>query len=248
MKLENSIALVTGSTRGIGFAIAQRLLEEGADVIICSRKEENVEKAYLKLDKHERVHPRVLHVGKLETHQTFIDELISSVGRPNILVNNAASNPYFGPMNKLSWTAWDKTVETNLKAPFSLSRLLAQEAIHAQSSLSIVNISSIFGLIPAPGQGIYGMTKAALIAMTKTLAHEWGKDNIRVNAIAPGLVDTHFASAIVQNPHLSKSYTDRAALSRVGRPEEIAGMAAYLASEDARFVTGQCMIIDGGFL
>ena len=139
-------------------------------------------------------------------------------------------------------------METNLKAPFSLSRLLAAKAIEKQCSLSIVNVSSIFGMMPAPGQGIYAMTKAALISMTKSLAHEWGNHNIRVNAIAPGLVDTHFASAIVSNPKLLKGYIHRSALSRVGKPAEIAGIAAYLASEEAAFVTGQCMVVDGGFL
>ena len=242
------IALVTGSTKGIGFAIARKLLEDGCDIIVCSRKQENVDKAFEMLEKNPKVHPRVFHVGKLDTHESFIQTIIDDIGRPNILVNNAASNPHFGPMNTLSWSAWDKTMETNLKAPFSLSRLLAQHAINTSGSLSIINISSIFGMMPAPNQGIYGMSKAAMISMTKTLAHEWGPHNIRVNAIAPGLVDTHFASAIVQNPQLVKGYKIRSALSKVGKPEEIAGIVRYLASSDASFVTGQCMVVDGGYL
>jgi len=247
MRLKDQIALITGSTRGIGLAIAKSFLEEGARVIICSRKEHNVNQATKELN-HPNVFSRIFHVGKLETHEEFIQNLLADVGSPTILVNNAASNPYFGPMNNLSWEAWDKTMETNLKAPFSLSRILATHAIANKQGLSIINISSIFGLMPAPGQGIYGMTKAAMIAMTKTLAHEWGPFNIRVNAIAPGLVDTHFASAIVSNPQLSSQYTKRAALSRVGTPKEIAGIATYLASQEAAFVTGQTMIVDGGYL
>jgi len=247
MKLENQIALVTGSTRGIGFAIAEKFLQEGAKVILCSRKVDNVTAAQEKLN-HNNAIAKVFHVGKLDTHEDFLKQISQEVGQPTILVNNAASNPYFGPMQNLSWDAWDKTMETNLKAPFSLSRLLAAQAIQNQHSLSIINVSSIYGMMPAPGQAIYGMTKAALISMTKSLAHEWGPHNIRVNAIAPGLIDTHFASAIVQNPRLVKGYTHRAALSRVGSPSEIAGMAAYLASSDASFVTGQCMVVDGGFL
>ena len=246
--MKKKIALVTGSTKGIGFAIAKRFLNDGMDVIICSRKQDNVDYAYQGLGCHKRIHPRVFHVGKIDTHASFIQGIIDEIGSPNILVNNAASNPHFGPMNTLSWGAWDKTIETNLKAPFSLSRILAKHAISQKTPLSIINISSIFGMMPAPGQGIYGMTKAAMISMTKTLAHEWGSENIRVNAIAPGLVDTHFASAIVQNPHLIKGYTQRSALSKVGKPEEISGIASYLASEDATFVTGQCMVIDGGYL
>ena len=246
--MTQKIALVTGSTKGIGFAIAQRLLKDGCDVIVCSRKQENVETAFEMLGKSPKVHPRVFHVGKLNTHEHFIQSIIDEIGRPNILVNNAASNPHFGPMDTLSWNAWDKTMETNLKAPFSISRLLAQHAISTSGTLSIINISSIFGMMPAPGQGIYGMTKAAMISMTKTLAHEWGSYNIRVNAIAPGLVDTHFASAIVQNPKLLKGYKIRSALSKVGKPEEIAGMASYLASDDSSFVSGQCMVVDGGYL
>ena len=247
MKLENQIALVTGSTRGIGFAIAEKFLQEGAKVILCSRKVDNVTAAQEKLN-HNNAIAKVFHVGKLDTHEDFLKQISQEVGQPTILVNNAASNPYFGPMQNLSWDAWDKTMETNLKAPFSLSRILASQAIQKQHSLSIINVSSIYGMMPAPGQAIYGMTKAALISMTKSLAHEWGPHNIRVNAIAPGLIDTHFASAIVQNPRLVKGYTHRAALSRVGSPSEIAGMAAYLASSDASFVTGQCMVVDGGFL
>lgn len=248
MKLQNNIALVTGSTKGIGLAIAQKMHEHGATVIICSRKEENVKEAHNLLGKSSRIIPRIFHVGKLESHNEFITEIIQSVGLPDILVNNAASNPFFGPMLNLSWDAWEKTMETNLKAPFSLSKILAQHAIQKKKALSIVNVASIFGLMPSPHQGVYGMTKAAMIAMTKTLAQEWGGHNIRVNAIAPGLVDTHFASAIVSNPVLSKEYTKRAALSRVGSPEEIGGIVAFLASEEARFITGQCMVVDGGYL
>ena len=246
--MTSKIALVTGSTRGIGFAIAKRLLEDGFEVIICSRKQENVDEAFQKLDQNPKVHPRTFHVGKLDTHEMFIQSIIDDVGTPNVLVNNAASNPHFGPMHTLSWSAWDKTMETNLKAPFSLSRILANHAIQSKNRLSIINISSIFGMMPAPGQGVYGMTKAAMISMTKTLAHEWGKYNIRVNAVAPGLVDTHFASAIVQNPQLAKGYTHRAALSKIGKPDEIAGIVRYLASNDSSFVTGQCMVVDGGYL
>ena len=248
MKFKDNIVLITGSTKGIGFAIAENFVKEGAEVILCSRKEENVRHATELLGNSKRVHPRVFHVGKLDSHAEFIAEICEQIGCPNILINNAASNPFFGPMLELSWDAWEKTMETNLKAPFSLSKILAQKAIERASPLSIVNISSIFGLIPAPHQGIYGMTKAAMIAMTKTLAQEWGEHGIRVNAIAPGLIDTHFASAIVQNPLLSSAYTKRSALSRVGTPDDISGMAVFLCSQEAKFITGQTMIVDGGYI
>ena len=248
-RLENQIAVVTGSSRGIGLAIAKSLLDNGATVIICSRKQQNVDQAYIPLVESyaDRVIPKLIHVGKTEKHAEFIEDICQTVGTPSILVNNAAANPYFGPMMNLSWGAWDKTLEVNLKGAFGLSREVAKRAIAAQHPASIINVSSIFGINAAPFQAIYGMSKAAMISMTKSLAHEWGPSKIRVNAIAPGLVDTHFAAAIVENPQFRQQFTSRSALGRYAQPEEIADIATYLASQESRFVTGQCFIIDGGF-
>ena len=248
-KLQGKTAIVTGSTRGIGFAIAHAFASNGAKVIISSRKMVNVEQATAKINDEfpNQAFPFPLHVGKFDEHETFIKSIIEQVGFPTILVNNAATNPYFGPMIGLQWAAWDKTMEVNLKAPFSLSRELAKKAIANKQKASIINISSVFGLSASVGQGIYGMTKAAMIDMTKTLAHEWGRSGIRVNAIAPGLIETKFASAIINNPSYAKLYTQRSALGRHGQPEEIAGIAVYLASDESKFATGQTFVIDGGY-
>ena len=247
--LNNKVAIVTGSTRGIGLAIATSFIEKGAKVVISSRKAENVTTVARELNhKHPGMaYPFPLHVGKTDLHQAFIEEIIEKVGFPTILVNNAAANPYFGPMINLQWAAWDKTIEVNLKGPFSLSKELAKKAIAQKKPISIINISSIFGLHASPGQGIYGMTKAALIDMTKTLSHEWGRVGIRVNAIAPGLVETKFASAILDNPTFAKQYANRSALNRHGKPNEIAGIAVYLASDESSFTTGQTFVVDGGY-
>ena len=159
------------------------------------------------------------------------------------LVNNAATNPYFGPMLAIEEAAFDKTIEVNLKGPLVASRAFVEQAA---PGASIVNVASVAGTRAAPLQGVYGMTKAALISMTQTLAHELGPMGVRVNAIAPGLVETRFASALIQNEDLLKHVVDRTPLGRHGQPDEIAGAAVYLLSDAAAFMTGQTMVIDGG--
>jgi NAD(P)-dependent dehydrogenase (short-subunit alcohol dehydrogenase family) len=159
------------------------------------------------------------------------------------LVNNAATNPYFGPMLAIEEPAFDKIIEVNLKGPLVASRVFVEQA---SGGASIVNIASVGGLRAAPLQGVYGMTKAALISMTQTLAHELGPMGIRVNTIAPGLVETRFAGALIQNADLLKHVVDRTPLGRHGQPDEIAGAAVYLLSEAAAFMTGQTIVLDGG--
>ena len=247
-KFENNIVLVSGSTRGIGLAIAKAFLAEGARVVISSRKPESVLSVVetLKSDYGEKVMGTVCHVGKVDTHAAVFEQINAEWGPVDILINNAAANPFFGPMMNIEWSAFDKTFEVNIRGALSLSRTFARQ-LPKDSTGSIVNVSSIFGLGAAPLQGTYGMTKAALVSMTQTLAHEWAPMGIRVNVIAPGLVDTHFAQALTSNETLVKHYTDRAALRRYGQPDEIAGAVVYLASDAAGFVTGQLLTIDGGY-
>ncbi|MDG1483902.1 MAG: glucose 1-dehydrogenase [Myxococcota bacterium] len=248
-RLTGRLAIITGGSRGIGEAIAVAYAREGARVVIASRKLEGIQAAA------ERINavypgaaiPMVCHVGKVETIPAFVQEVENKHGIPDILVNNAATNPYFGPMLDLEWSAWDKTFQVNLKGTFAMSREVASRLILSNRSGSIINMSSVYGTVGAPYQSIYAMTKAAMISMTRTMAVELGPADIRVNAIAPGLVDTRFASAIVSNPDLVRIFTERAPLHRYARPDEIAGMAVFLASSDASYITGQTIPIDGGY-
>lgn len=256
MRLSGKLAVVTGSSRGIGLSIATSFAHEGAEVIICSRKKDNIEQAAAALNKiyPNQIFPYVLNTSHIESLEKFMKQISDTHGTPDILVNNAAANPYFGPLMGLEWSAFDKTIAVNLKGPLELSRKLVQSHTQKTSAnkertaeLSIIHVSSIFGLAAAPLQGVYGMTKAALISLTKTMSHEWGSLGVRVNCIAPGLVDTHFASALISNKGLTEKYNERSALGRYGKPEEISEMAVYLASDASRYVTGQTFVVDGGY-
>ena len=248
-RLQEKIAIVTGGSRGIGKAVAAAFAREGAKVVISSRKQETLDEV---ADEVNATHPgsifaRACHVGEVDQ----IDELIawteSEVGLPNVLVNNAATNPYFGPMVEAEDWAWEKTFEVNARGYFRMCQGVARRLLAADEPGSIINMTSVMGMQAAPFQGIYGMTKAAVISMTETLAVELGAGNIRVNAIAPGLVDTKFASVLVENEELRKPFTERAALGRYAAPEEIAPAAVFLASDESSYLTGQTIPIDGGF-
>jgi NAD(P)-dependent dehydrogenase (short-subunit alcohol dehydrogenase family) len=162
------------------------------------------------------------------------------------VVNNAATNPYFGPLIDAPEAAWDKTFEVNLKGYFMVAREVIRHLQARRAGGAVVNVASVAGLRAAPLQGVYGMTKAAVISMTQTLAFEVGGTGIRVNAIAPGLVETRFAAAIVQNDQLRKHVVDRTPLGRHAQPAEIVGAALYLASDQASYVNGHTLVVDGG--
>jgi NAD(P)-dependent dehydrogenase (short-subunit alcohol dehydrogenase family) len=171
---------------------------------------------------------------------------VERFGKVDVLVNNAGTNPYFGPMLQAEMAAWDKTFEVNLKGYFWCARELARHCIGRGAPGSIVSVASVAGLTATPLQGIYGATKAAVVSMTKTLAVELASSNIRVNAIAPGFVDTRLASAILKNDDLLQQVLARTPMRRYGTPDEIAGGALYLASDAASFLTGHTLVIDGG--
>jgi len=242
--LEDRVAIVTGASRGIGAAIARSFVRAGAKVVLASRKIESLQQLAEELGPS--AHPFAAHTGKEADCTALIREAVRRFGKADVLVNNAGTNPYFGPLLEVENAAWDKTFEVNLKGYFWTARDLARHLVDRGAPGAIVNVASVLGLKASPLQGVYGMTKAAVISLTRTLAAELGGARIRVNAIAPGLVDTRLASALVKDEAISKVWLDRTPLGRVAQPEEIAGAALYLASDASSYVTGEVLVVDGG--
>lgn len=249
INVDNKVILVSGGSRGIGEAIASALAADGAKVAIASRKKEGIEAAAERIKTAvpgATVVPLVAHMGEAEQLGQLVEQVESELGPIDGLVNNAATNPYFGPMLGIERRAWDKTFDVNAWGPLELCRQVATRCVDSNRPGSIVNISSIAGLQSAPLQGVYGMTKSAMISMTQTLAVELGPSGVRVNAIAPGLVDTKLAAAITGDNEISKRVTEATPLRRYAQPQEIAGAAVYLLSDAASFVTGATLVVDGG--
>ena len=246
--MKDNVAIITGGTRGIGLAIAKAFVRRGAKVVVASRKEDAVFSAQKEL---EALVPGcalgvTAHTGKESDCQSLVERTIKHFGKCDVLVNNAAINPHFGPLLGADMGAWDKTFEVNLKGYFWMCREVANHLIGRSAKGSLVNVASVVALRSAPMQGVYGMTKAGVVSLTKTLAYELGPSGIRVNAIAPGLVDTKLAAAIVQSD-IAKEMDGRTPLGRHAQPEEIVGAAVYLASGDSSFTTGAVLVVDGGF-
>jgi NAD(P)-dependent dehydrogenase (short-subunit alcohol dehydrogenase family) len=244
--LTGKVVVVTGGSRGIGEAIAAGCLEAGAKVVIASRKQADLDAAAARLGHADRVAAIACHTGKEAEVTALFEAAVARFGQVDGLVNNAATNPHFGPMIEVSESAIDKTFEVNVKGYFFCARALVKHARARGGGAAIVNVASIMGQRAAPMQGVYGMSKAAVISMTQTLAFELGGSGIRVNAICPGLVETKFASAIDANPSQSNHIGGRPPLGRHAQPPEIAGGAVYLLSDAASFVTGTTLVIDGG--
>lgn len=243
--LTDRTIIVTGASRGIGQAIAQASARAGANVVLASRKQEGVDAAAASITASGgSALPVACHMGHPEEVSALFTRAAEAFGPIHGLVNNAATNPYFGPMLAIEEAAFDKTFEVNVKGPLMASRAFVEQAA---PGASIVNVASVTGLRAAPLQGVYGMSKAALISMTQTLAHELGPMGVRINTIAPGLVETRFAGALIQNEELLKHVVDRTPVGRHGQPDEIAGAAVYLLSDAAAYMTGQTMVIDGGW-
>lgn len=243
--LKDKVIVVTGASRGIGEAIARAAIDAGAKVVLASRKQADLDRVAGALPS-DRVLAVACHTGKAEDVEALFAKALDKFGRVDGAVNNAATNPYFGPLLDTPDAAIDKTIEVNVRGYLYVARAFVKHARSRDGGGSIVNIASVAGTRAAPMQGIYGATKAAVISMTQTLAFELGSSKIRVNAIAPGLVETKFASAIVQNPMLRDHVVNRTPLQRHAQPAEIAGAAVYLLSDAASFTTGSLMVVDGG--
>ncbi len=242
--LEGKVAIITGASRGIGEAIARTFAAHGAKVLLVARKIDALQAVADSIGAAAKA--LAGHTGKEADCKRMVAEAIAAFGKVDVLVNNAATNPYFGPMLDVEEAAWDKTFEVNLKGYFWLSREVARHLVARDAPGSVVNLSSVNGVEAAPMQGVYGMTKAAVISMTRTLALELAAANIRVNAIAPGLIETRLAAAITSDELLSGEWKRKTPLARHGQPGEIAGAALFLASDAASYMTGQTMVIDGG--
>ncbi|EOH6034821.1 SDR family oxidoreductase [Acinetobacter baumannii] len=245
--LTGKIALVTGASRGIGEEIAKLLAEQGAHVIVSSRKIEDckvvVEEIIAAGGNAEAF---ACHVGKMEDISSIFEYIRSQHGRLDILINNAAANPYFGHVLDTDLAAYNKTVEVNIRGYFFMS-IEAGKLMKSQGSGVIVNTASVNGLQPGDRQGIYSITKAAVINMTKTFAKECGPFGIRVNALVPGFTKTKFASALFDDPELYEKLMVDIPLRRHAEPREMAGTVLYLVSDAASYTNGECIVVDGGY-
>lgn len=246
--LTGKVAIVTGSSKGIGLSIARGLAEHGASVIISSRKQDAVDEV-VKSFKADGLEATAIacHIGDAEQRENLITKTIAAYGRIDILVNNAAINPFYGPLEATGEDVFDKIMNINVKAPWLLSNLV-QPHMKANGGGSIINISSVEGVHPGFRLGLYSMTKSALIMLTKNQAKEWGKYAIRSNAVCPGLIKTKFSESLWSDEKLVAGYTGVVPLRRVAEPDEMAGVVMLLASDAGSYMTGGVYTADGGYL
>ncbi len=245
--LHGKVAIVTGGSRGIGRSIAIALAENGADVAIAARKPDAIAEAVAAVEATGRRAIGVpTNVRRVEELRNLVDETVAKLGRVDVLVNNAGTNPVYGPVQDIDERAWDNIMNTNLKAVHFLSNFAREAMLRHGEGGAIVNVSSVGGFLASDVIGGYSVSKAALNMLTQVQAKTWGADGIRVNCIAPGLIQTEFARALWDDPKFRKASEKEAALHRIGLPDEMAGAVVYFASPASSFVTGQTLILDGG--
>ena len=242
----DKVVLVAGASRGIGEAVSHGFAEHGATKNCSSRKQADCEKVAEKIrEKGGKAISAELHLGNLDHQENILSLIKSKFGRLDVLINNGATSPHFGPAHEASESAFDKTIQVNTRGPYFLSTK-AFPLLKENGGGAIINVASIDGIQPAEFRVIYGMSKAALIAMTKGLAKEYSQHGVRVNALLPGFTDTKLASALKDNPAMDIYVKLNLAIKRMAQPEEMVGAVLYMASSEASYYTGQSMIVDGG--
>jgi dehydrogenase/reductase SDR family protein 4 len=243
--LNGKVAIVTGASRGIGRAIAEAFAREGARVAICGRKQETLDQVAREIGPS--VKPIACHIGRADQIENMISVTTRELGPVDILVNNAATNISFGPCLEIDEAQFDKMIEINLKSAFRLVQAIAP-GMCARGSGSIINIASIAGLRPQLHSLLYSMTKAALIMMTQSYALEIGPKGVRVNAIAPGLIQTALSEHYWKDEAQREKLLAKQPIQRIGQPSDVAELALLLASDKGSYITGQTFVVDGGFL
>jgi len=244
--LKDKVAVVTGASRGIGKSIAMGLVEQGAKVVISSRKQDALDEVAEEIKgMGGEVLPMACHTGKFEMIEALYEAVDKKFGRVDILVNNAAANPYFGDVTGINEVLYDKTFDVNTKGYFFMAQNAAKRMVE-QGKGAIVNIASIAAMSPPPMQGVYGMTKAAVIAMTKAYAKELGARGVRTNAVCPGLTETKFAKVLIETESIYNIALQSIPMHRHAQPSEIVGAVIYLASDASSFTNGAIIAVDGG--
>ncbi len=246
--LTGKVAIITGASKGIGESIAALLAAHGAQVVVSSRKQEAVEEVATQIRQEGGLAVGIAgHMGDMQSIENLVKETEKQFGRIDIIVNNAATNPVFGNVENCSLEAFDKIMEVNVKGCFHLAKT-ALPIMKKGGGGSIINMSSVGGQRPEPGLGIYSVSKAALIMLTKVMAKEWGRHNIRANVICPGLIQTKFSEALWKNEQIGDHFIKQLPIARIGIPDDIANLTLYLASEASAYSTGSVFTSDGGFL
>ncbi|CAK7315702.1 Dehydrogenase/reductase SDR family member 4 [Vulpes lagopus] len=244
--LANKVALVTASTDGIGFAIARRLAQDGAHVVVSSRKQHNVDRAVAALQGEGlSVTGTVCHVGKAEDRERLVATAVNLHGGIDILISNAAVNPFFGNLMDVTEEMWDKILDINVKATALMTKAVVPE-MEKRGGGSVVIVASIGAYFPFPGLGPYNVSKTALLGLTKNLARELDQRNIRVNCLAPGLIKTSFSKVLWMDKAREESIKNVMQIRRMGKPEDCAGIVSFLCSEDASYITGETVVVGGG--
>jgi dehydrogenase/reductase SDR family protein 4 len=245
--LQDRVAIITGGSKGIGFAIAHFFAAAGAKVVINGRYQENLDVAVASLrGRGYEVTGIAHHIGYQEQRKLLIEKTLKKYGKIDILVNNAAVSPVFAPIHEYESGVLDKIIDVNLKAPYELSQLCFHHLKKSTNS-SIINISSVGAISPERGLGLYSISKAALLSMTKVFAKEWGDFNIRVNAICPGVIQTQFSKNMWSDEKIHQHIMNNLPLKRLGNEEDIAAMALFLASNASSYTTGAVFTSDGGY-